>query len=167
MATKPKTGQDTGDETAGHKAFAMSDLDDKTHAELRMLYAESAEATRFVKNHQWKTVGATLLSFFGMVVIAQMVRADTVMADRLMTITIVLTMAVTFTLIIYQFWMVNELAKLNTIEKSFSSLLRDVRALKSRREGNVHRYTLLVFMIAGVGLGATVVHLALARIAHP
>lgn len=110
-------------------------------------------------------MGATLLSFFGMVVIAQMVNADTVLADRLMTITIVLTMAVTFTLIIYQFWMVNELAKLTKIEKSFSTLLREVRALKSRREGNVHRYTLLIFMIAVVVLGATVVRLALERVA--
>lgn len=39
-----------------------STLDPATHDEMRMLYEKSTETMRFVKNHQWKTVGATLLT---------------------------------------------------------------------------------------------------------
>ena len=72
--------------------------------------------------------------------------------------------AVVFTLIIYQLWMYNELAKLDHMQRYFSSAFKDVRAIKSRREGHIHRYTLLIFMTILIALGATVVHLAFQRI---
>jgi len=142
-----------------------SALDDKTHSEMRSLYRESTETLRFVKNHQWRTVGATLVTFVGLVFIASMVDANLALTQKFMGITIVLTTAVIFTLIIYQFWMHNEQRKIDAMAEHMSSLFRDIRAIKSPREGNVHRYTLLTFMILTVALGAVVVHLALNRIA--
>jgi len=142
-----------------------SALDDKTHTEMQSLYRESTETLRFVKNHQWRTVGATLITFVGLVFIASTVGANLALTQKLMGITIVLTTAVIFTLIIYQFWMHNEQRKIEAINEHMSSLFREVRAIKSPREGNLHRYTLLIFMILTVTLGAVVVHLALNRIA--
>ena len=141
-----------------------SQLEAKTHAEVCMLYRESTETTRFVKNHQWKTVGATLLAYAGMVMIAGFVQADAGMVNKLMAITILLGFSVITTLFIYQFWMHNEASKIDRMERDLSSLFKEIRALKSRREGNIHRYTLLLFMAIVVFLGGVVVHLALERI---
>lgn len=143
-----------------------SALDDKTHTEVGMLYAESTETLRFIKNHQWRTVGATLLTFLGLIFVAGFVNASLALTQKFMGITIVMTASVIFTLIIYQFWMHNEQRKINALSEHMSSLFRDVRGIKSTREGNLHRYTLLVFMILTVVLGASVVHLALQKISY-
>ena len=60
-----------------------SALDDNTHAEVRALYVESTETLRFVKTHQWKTVGATLLTFLGLIFIAGFVNADKALAQKI------------------------------------------------------------------------------------
>lgn len=142
-----------------------SSLDERTHQEMRMLYEESTETMRFVKNHQWKTIGATLLTYLGLIFVAGFVKADAALVNKLMAIVILMTSAVVVTLGIYQFWMHNELTKINAMQPHLSSLFADIRTLKSRRESDIHRYTLLIFMIVVVVLGAVVVHLALQRIA--
>lgn len=168
MAVKPtdKSNEKThgGDEETSHEVRASS-LDDKTHAEMRMLYRESTDTLRFVKTHQWKTVGATLMTYFGLIVIASLVHADRAVADKFIGIIIVLCCAVIFTLVIYQFWMQNELLKINHMQPMMSSLFKEVRAKKSRKEGNFHRYMLLAFMIIVVLLGAVIANIALAKIA--
>jgi hypothetical protein len=153
------------DEMEADLTVVASHLDDKTHAELRMLYAESTETLRFVKNHQWKTVGATLLTYLGLIFVAGWTHAGPAMINKLMAITILLATAVIFTLVIYQFWAHNEASKIDSMNAYMSDLFRRVRAVKSRREGNIHRYTLLAFMAVVVTLGAAVVHFALERIA--
>lgn len=164
MATQtPKTPQDTGDELEIENT--PSPLDDKTHTEIGLLYRESTETLRFIKNHQWKTVGSTLLTYLGLIFIAVIVEADVHFTNKLMAITILLATSVIFTLSIYQFWMHNEVTKINRMEVHMSELFRNIRAIKSVIEGNIHRYTLLTFMFMVVILGAVVVNLALQRIA--
>jgi hypothetical protein len=141
-----------------------STLDEQTHNELNMLYAESTETLRFVKSHQWRTVGSTLLTYGGLILIAVVVKADAALINKLEAITILLATSVVFTLIIYQFWTHNEQNKLDFMEYYYSNLFRDIRAMKSRLEGNLHRYTLLLFMAVVVVLGAVVVHFSLARL---
>lgn len=141
-----------------------SPLDEKTHAEAQTLYNESTETLRFIKNHQWKTVGATLITYFGLIVVARFIDAGQPLTQKFMAVTILLATAVIFTLVIYQFWMHNEGRKIDLMAENMSSLFRDVRAIKSNREGNLHRYTLLIFMILSIILGAIVVHLSLNRI---
>ena len=138
-----------------------SALDQMTHAEARILYAESTETLRFIKGHQWKTVGATLMTYLGLVFIAGFVDGGHTLTNKFMAITILLATAAIFTLMIYQFWMHNEGRKIDLIASQFSNLFRRVRSVKSAREGNLHRYTLLIFMIISIFLGAVVVHLAL------
>lgn len=142
-----------------------SDLDDRSHAEVRMLYEESTETLRFIKNLQWKTVGSTLLTYFGLILIARLVEANASLTNKFMAIALLLATSVIFTLVIYQFWMHNEMQKIDRMGAQLSSLFKHIRAIKSAREGNLHRYTLLVFMAVVVSLGALVVHLALDRIA--
>ncbi len=155
----------SGDNDAVLPDIVPSALDDKTHAEMRALYAESTETLRFVKTHQWKTLGATLLTFLGLIFIAGFIGADKPLTQKFMAITILMTTSVIFTLIIYQFWMHNESRKIDALADHMSSLFQEIRAIKSRREGNLHRYTLLIFMITSVVFGAVVVHLSLAQVA--
>jgi Na+/melibiose symporter-like transporter len=141
-----------------------STLDNHTHAELRLSYEESTETMRFVKNHQWKTVGATLLVFFALIFVAGFVDADAQLARQFMGITITISCAAIFMLVLYQFWTHNEQTKINHMQPHMSSFFADIRALKSKREGNIHRYVILSFMIIVIFLGALVVHLSLGKI---
>ena len=163
MASTDKNAPDTTNDQPAD--IVPSALDDHTHAEIRTLYEESTETLRFIKNHQWKTVGATMLCFLGLIFVAGFVDANQAITQKFMGITIVLTVAVIFTLIIYQFWMHNEQRKIEMMNGHMSSLFREVRAVKSQLEGNLHRYTLLAFMILTIILGAVVVNLALNKIA--
>jgi hypothetical protein len=161
--TKKTDSDDTEEEVF---EVVPSELDEITHAEMRMLYAESTETLRFVKNLQWRTVGSTLIADGGLIFVAGWVKAGPDLTNKMMAITILLTTAVMFTLVIYQFWMHNEMAKIKSMNAHFSNLYVKTRAVKSRLEGNIHRYTLLVFMCSTVALGAVVVNMALNRIAN-
>jgi uncharacterized membrane protein len=69
----------------------------------------------------------------------------------------VLACGVLFVLAMYQFWQVNEINKINAIDRHFSTLYLRISRIKSRREGNFHRYTILLFMILAVLIGVVVV----------
>jgi len=43
---------------------------------MRLLYEESARSMQFAKDHQWKSVGATLFMFGGLIAIAYMTSPD-------------------------------------------------------------------------------------------
>ena len=166
MALKSKpTGADKAGSRAPDFENIPSELDEKSHAEVRMLYRESTETLRFVKSLQWKTVGATLLTYLALIFIAGFVKADASLTNKFMAIALLLATSVIFTLVIYQFWMHNEMRKINSMQDYLSAVFKKIRSIKSAREGNLHRYTLLVFMAVVVALGALVVHMALGRIA--
>jgi len=157
---KPNEAEDTRDVTVTPSA-----LDPHTHAEMQMLYRESTETLRFVKNHQWKTVGATLMVYFALIFVAGFIDAERELTRQFMGITITVCCASIFMLVLYQFWTHNEQTKINNMQPHMSSLFADIRALKSKREGNIHRYVLLLFMMIVIILGALVVHLSLVKIA--
>ena len=138
-----------------------SSLDETTHQELLLMHKEAAAAILFAKNIQWRSVGASLLVFGGCIAIAVSTSADKSFATMLSALTILLTTGVIFVLIMYQFWQFNEISRIQRIEKQFSTLFRKITTLKSRREGNAHRYTLLFFMIAMVVMGAVVANIAI------
>ncbi len=161
---KGKEPSDDRDDSAEETVVTPGIVTGDAHAEMRMLFAESTETLRFIKTHQWRTVGATLLTFLSLVVIAAITKAGSELTNKFMALTILMSCAVVFTLIIYQFWMHNELAKISHMQRYFSSAFKDVQSLKSRREGNLHRYTLLLFMAVLIALGATVVHLSFQRL---
>jgi len=169
MAKKSKDNGD-GDEAEESFENEPSSLDELTHTELRLMHREASAAILFAKNIQWWTVGSSLMVFGAIVAIAVFTAADKSFANLLSALTILLASGVIFVLTMYQFWQFNEIGRINAIEKHFSSLYRKVRDVKSRREGNIHRYTLLGFMIGVVVLGAVVANLGIKQallIAHP
>lgn len=155
--TRPKAEAKEREETP-------SDLDDTTHAELRLLYEESSNAVLFAKGHQWRTVGSTLVVFLVLVALGRFISSEPGFLDKLVAVIILLATSAVLMLVIYQFWQHTERRKLDAIGVRFSTTFRSVRALKSRLEADIHRYTLLVFMIFVVLLGAYVSYLGLSAL---
>ena len=154
---QPPTAKD-GDKEAKEDTFENrpSDLDDLTHMELRLMYDRASEAILFAKNIQWRSVGSSLIVMAVFIALATFGRPSDEFANILGVATIVLAGGVVFVLVLYQSWQYNEISRIVEIESHFSTLYRRIRDIKSRREGDVHRYTLLLFMIviecAGAGV---------------
>ena len=155
MAKQPAKKQESEKEAAPFENVP-SDLDDLTHQELRLMYDRASEAILFAKNIQWRSVGSSLIVMAVFIALAVFGKPRGEFANILGVATIVLAGGVIFVLILYQMWQYNEISRIVAIEQSFSSLYRKIRDIKSRREGNVHRYTLLTFMIGVEGAGAGV-----------
>lgn len=130
-----------------------SELDDLTHAEMRMLYAESVEVVRFAKTQQWKSVGAVLVVFIALIGLSQLAAQKPLLTNLIIAISFVCSGGVIYSLALYQAWQNTERKKLREIGLHLSSYAKAIRAIKSSREANVHRYTLLVFMIVSVLMG--------------
>src|SRR3546814_3391608 len=71
-----------------------SDL--QTHAEMCMLYRESADSIRFAKAHQWKSLGATLVVFAGMVTLARLTPANATLTNLIIAISFLSSSAVIY-----------------------------------------------------------------------
>jgi hypothetical protein len=137
------------DEGAGEAlAVVASDLDDKTHAEMLMMYRECADSVRFAKSQQWTTTGGALLLFVALGVLGEFGPHYGFMIQAIIIISMVVSGATIYALAIFQFWQQAERGKLNMISERFSNVLRDVRAYLPPREANIHRYILLFFMLA-------------------
>lgn len=143
-----------------------SALDEQTHQELQLLYKESVDTIRFAKYIQWWTVGSTLLVFFAFIAIAKFVVADLTYAKILTALTIFIAMSGIFALIMYQLWQYNEQQKLAEITKHYSTLFKKIRRVKSRRESDFHRYTLLAFMISTIVIGGVVAYFGVLQVAE-
>ena len=139
-------------------------IDEDVRAEISLIYQKACDALLFVKTQQWWTVGSTLMVFLAFMAIAKLTGAGSAFADKLTALLIVVTCAAIFMLVIYQFWQHNELARIAAVTKLFSPAFRKIQALKSPTEGDIHRYTLLGFMVAVVILGAIITHLGLHEI---
>ena len=147
MAKAPEE-KDSGESQAA--GVTASDLDERTHAEMLMMYHECATSTRFAKSQQWHTTGGTLLIFLVMGVLGNYGPRYGFLTKLLPVLSILLACGAIYSLAIYQFWQHAERNKLVTISNRLSSFLRDVRELTSPREANIHRYILLFFMIAAI-----------------
>ena len=143
-----------------------SDLDEATHRELELLHGEAAKAILFAKSIQWRTVGATLLVYGALIAIATMTDAAARLVDVMKIVSILLACGAIFVLMMYQFWQVNEINRINAIDRHFSTLFLRISRLKSRREGNFHRYTILMFMIVAVILGLVVLIFGIDQVAQ-
>jgi hypothetical protein len=163
MAKAPKDNTEEEDSPEEPFENTPSDLDEVTHSELRLMYERSCDAILFSKNIQWRSVGSALLVFAAMTGFAFFGSDDKFLVNLLGGLSIVLACGVIFVLVMYQFWQFNEVQKIVEIEKHFSSLYIKIRDVKSRREGNIHRYTLLLFMIFIVIMGAFVTNVVIKR----
>ena len=144
-------------------AVQPSRLDDKTHAEFCLLYRESADSIRFAKAQQWKSLGAVLLLFGGLMVLAWANPEGELYVKCLVIISFLLGAGAIYALVIFQVWQNSEREKIAAMAEHFSGLSQSIRGLRSNREANFFRYILLAFMIASILLGNAVVLFELSK----
>ncbi len=143
-------------------AMAPSDLDENSHAEMRLLYRDASQAMRFAKDRQWKLVGTALLVFLGIMAIPEFLEIAPLMAKGLVLASFLVSAATIYVLVIYQIGQNGELGRLHAVGERFSSLFRNLAGVTAKRESKLHGHIILFFMVAGVLLanGVSVVFLA-------
>jgi hypothetical protein len=163
MAKGKDKEEEAAPEAEAEEPLVASELDERTHAEVLMLYHESAESIRFGKSQQWTTLGSTLAVF----VILGLIGIHAPKADFLFKLLIALSIATSvgsiYSLVIYQFWQNTEREKITSIAERLSNFTRRVRGYTSPREANVHRYVLLTFMALTIVLANWVLILTVSR----
>jgi hypothetical protein len=147
MAKAPQE-KEPKEEAGEALALVPSDLDERTHAEMLMMYRECADSVRFAKSQQWTTTAGALLLFGALGVLGEFGTHYGFMIQAIIIISMVVSGGTIYSLAIFQFWQQAERGKLNMISDRFSNVLRDVRGYLPPREANVHRYILLFFMLA-------------------
>ncbi len=141
-----------------------SKLDSLTHEELRLMHREASQAILFAKSMQWWSVGSGLVAFGACIAIAAYLSPNSMVERLLSGLSIVLVCGIIFLLLMYQFWQFNEITRIRKTEEHFSTLYRKINNFKSSREGNAHRYTMLLFMIALVIIGGVVTNIAISAL---
>ncbi len=143
--------------------ISASELDERTHAELLMLYQDSTVSLRFARERQWKLVGAALLLFAAIVAIPELVDISTLGAKGLVLAGILIGASAIYVLVVYQVWQNAELRRMQTIGSRFSNIFAQLGGHNAAREGKLHGYIILFFMIAAIGLGNALAVLLLSR----
>ena len=143
--------------------ISASELDELTHAELLMLYQDSTVSVRFARERQWKLVGAALLLFAAIVAIPEMLDISPFGAKGLALAGFLIGASAIYVLVVYQVWQNAELRRMATIGGRFSKTFAELGGHNAAREGTLHGYIILFFMIATIGLGNTAVVLLLSR----
>ncbi len=152
---------DDREESGGE--ISASDLDEYTHAELLVLYRDSADSVRFARERQWKLVAAALFLFAAVVAIPELVVISTFAAQGLVLATFLISASAIYVLIVYQVWQNAELRRIQTIGTRFSNIFAQLGGRNSAREGNLHGYIILFLMIAAIALGNALAVLLLSR----
>ncbi len=151
MAKEPE--QKASAEAEQPLAVVASELDERTHAEMLMMYHECADSVRFAKLQQWHTTGGALLIFVVLGILGTFGPRYGFFIKANIIVGLVVSGGSIYSLAIYQFWQQAERGKLAMISSRLSNILREVRGYTPPREANVHRYILLFFMIATIALG--------------
>ncbi len=140
-----------------------STLDESTHAELRVLYQDSGNSVRFARERQWKLVGGALLAFAATVAVPELVEVTTFAAKGLVLASFLIGAGAIYLLIVYQVWQNTELRRMQEIGARFSNIFVQLGGADAAREGRLHSYIVLFFMIALIALGNALAVLLMAR----
>jgi hypothetical protein len=151
MAKEPEAKESA--EAGQPTPVVASELDERTHAEMLMLYHECATSVRFAKLQQWHTTGGALLIFVVLGILGTFGPRYGFFIKANIIVSLMVSGGSIYSLAIYQFWQQAERGKLHMISDRFSNILREVRGYTPPREANVHRYILLFFMIGTIVLG--------------
>ena len=155
------------DQAESAPGVTASELDEKTHAEMRMLYGESSLSIRFARERQWKLVGGTLLLFAAIVAMPELVDISTFAAKGLLLASFLIGAGSIYLLFVYQVWQNTESRRMQKLGAHFSSVFAQVGGVNAAREGRLHSYIVLFFMIAQIMLGNALVVLLMARFYLP
>ncbi len=140
-----------------------SELDESTHAELRVLYQDSGMSIRFARERQWKLVGGTLLLFAATVAVPELVDISTFATKGLVLASFLIGAGAIYLLIVYQVWQNTELRRMQEIGTRFSNIFTQLGGTEAAREGRLHGYIVLFFMISLIVLGNALAVLLMSR----
>jgi hypothetical protein len=134
-------------ETEVEQALVASELDERTHAEMLMLYHEAVKTSRFGKAQQWRSTAICVAAIFGLGVIGAHVPDDAFLFRLVQFLGVVIGLAAIYLILFYQFWQNTEREKLVRIMARLSNLSRSIRDMSSAREASLRRLMVLAFMI--------------------
>jgi hypothetical protein len=149
MMAKAETEKppDSEESTEAEEPLAPSELDERTHAEMLMLYHEAVKTSRFGKVQQWRSMAIGVVAIFGLGVLGAQVPEDDFLFRLVQFLGVVIGLAAIYLIVFYQFWQNTERAKLVRIMARFSNLSRSIRGMSSGGEASLRRYMVLGFMI--------------------
>jgi hypothetical protein len=146
-------------EAEAEEALVASELDERTHAEMLMLYHEAVKTSRFGKVQQWRSMAIGVFAIFGLAVLGAHVSEDAFLFRLVQFLSVVVGLAAVYLIVFYQFWQNTEREKLVRIMARFSNLSRSIRGMSSGREASLRRFVVLGFMILVI-LGAVALTIA-------
>ena len=157
---KPET-EKTEPEAEGEaeQPLVASELDERTHAEMLMLYHEAVKTSRFGKLQQWRAMSIGLIAIFGLGALGAHVSEDHFLFRLVQFLAVIISLAVIYLIVFYQYWQNTEREKLARIMARLSNLARSVRDISSGREASLRRFMILGFMILVI-LGAVALTIA-------
>ena len=141
------------------EALVASELDERTHAEMLMLYHEAVKTSRFGKVQQWRSMAIGIVSIFGLGVLGAHVSEDSFLFRLAQFLAVLVALAAIYLIVFYQFWQNTERDKLIRIMSRLSNLSRSIRGMSSGREASFRRIVTLGFMILVI-LGAVALMIA-------
>jgi hypothetical protein len=127
--------------------LAPSELDERTHAEMLMLYHEAVKTSRFGKMQQWRSLAIGLFAIFALGVLGAHVPKAEFLFRLSEFLAVIIGLAAIYLIVFYQFWQRTERDKLVRIMGRLSNLSRSIRDMSSGREASLRRFVILGFMI--------------------
>jgi hypothetical protein len=148
MAKQPtETTLETEEKTEAEEALVASELDERTHAEMLMLYHEAVKTSRFGKVQQWRAMAIGVFAIFGLGVLGAHVSEDAFLFRLVQFLSVIVGLAALYLIVFYQFWQNTEREKLVRIMARLSNLSRSIRGMSSGREASLRRFVVLGFML--------------------
>jgi len=141
-----KDAEPVGEEEV-EEALVASELDERTHAEMLMLYHEAMETSRHGKAQQWRSMAIGVFAIVALGVLGANVHKDAFLFRIAQFLTVLIGLSAVYLIVFYQFWQNTEREKLTRITAKFSNLARSVRSVSSGREARLRRVVVLGFMM--------------------
>jgi len=149
-------------EGEAEEALAPSELDERTHAEMLMLYHEAVKTSRFGKLQQWRSMAIGVFAIFCLGALGAHVSTDAFLFRLVQFLGVMVGLTAIYLIVFYQFWQNTERDKLIKIMSRLSNLSRSIRGMSSRREASLRRFVVLGFMILVI-LGSVALMIAYLR----
>ena len=157
-AKEPKKQAEPETEVEVEEPLVASELDERTHAEMLMLYHEAMETSRSGKEQQWRSMAIGVFAIVALGALGAHVSKTDMLFRIAQFLAVLIGLSAIYLIIFYQFWQNTEREKLRRITARFSNLARSVRSVSSGREASLRRFMVLGFMILMI-VGAVVLTL--------
>lgn len=148
---------------SNQRELVPSELDEITHAEMRLLYEDASIAVRYARAQQWKTVSGMLFILGAMIVTAEFTAEHKDFIKNIVIAALLVAAGAIYMLIILQLTQNTEREKIRFTVSYFSNVARENFNIESSTESNIQRYIMLTFMILSIIIGNAVLIMVLSR----